>query len=125
MLFLGMPGKDKPWRRLMRRLRPRKVRQPVEVKDWEFVWPEDSDEPCDYEVNRSNVPRLGNNWIKTMDGCLRIQVDEDVKTVSVKLYHVNYQRVKSVEVNDGRRILFTAYDGGERIENGGYGPVKH
>ena len=111
----------------MRRLRPRRRQGPIEVKDWVFLWPEDSQEPCDHEVNRQTVPRLGNNWIKAKDGCLTVQVDPNVETVSVNLKNVNYERVKRIEVNDGHRIMFTAkYDGGAlSVEDGGYGPSKN
>ena len=129
--FQTMPGKKQKqaaWRRIMRRMRrPRQRRQyPLEVKDWVFVWPEDADQPCDYEIDKDSVPRLGNNWIRAVDGCMNVQVPADTKTVSVKLLNVNYERVKRIEVNDGHRILFTAVNGNDGLEirDGGYGPFK-
>ena len=98
---------------------------PCEIKDWTFTWPRGTKpDDCDVEITNKDLPRLKNNWIKFDDGAVNFTVNNDIKSVSVKLRNINTNRVTRVVINDNLKNMCFATNCGMFLVDGDYGAQK-
>ena len=84
----------------------------------------DKPDDCDVEITNKDLPRLKNNWIKVDDGAVTFTVNNDIKSVSVKLRNINANRVTRVVINDNLKNMCFATNSGTFLVNGDYGAQK-
>ena len=90
-----------------------------------FTWPRGTKpEECDVEITNDNLPRLRNNWIRVDDGAVTFTVNNDVKSVSVKLRNINANQVTRVVIDDYLKNMCFVTNSGTFIIDGNYGARK-
>ena len=117
--YFQMPRKYEPWKKVFRAIdrqnKRRAKRRPIVKQDWSCVWPRGTPaNTCEVTLTNRDLPRLGNNWIKSEDGCVTLRVGNHVKSVNVQLRDINQSRMTRLKVQreNGHLLLEVTQGGG-------------